>query len=57
MQSFRIFDPIILDISSQWLLIGFLWGSTIHKFSFLQAKMASEAQKPLTKMEFLLVCG
>ena len=26
-----------------------------HKFS--QAKMASEAQKPLAKMEFLLVCG
>ena len=26
-----------------------------HKFSL--AKMASEAQKPLAKMEFLLVCG
>ena len=26
-----------------------------HKFSL--AKMASEAQKPLARMEFLLVCG
>jgi len=35
--------------------IGFLWASSAHKFSL--AKMASEAQKPLAKMEFLLVCG
>ena len=37
------------------LLIGFLWASSAHKFS--QAKMASEAQKPLAKMEFLIVHG
>ena len=37
------------------LLIGFLWASSAHKFSL--TKMASEAQKPLAKMEFLLVCG
>ena len=36
-------------------LIGFLWVSSAHKFSL--AKMAGEAQKPLAKMEFLLVCG
>ena len=34
---------------------GFLWASSAHKFSL--AKMASDAQKPLAKMEFLLVCG
>ena len=30
-------------------------GSIAHKFSV--AKMASEVQKPLDKMDFLLVCG
>ena len=29
--------------------------SSAHKFSL--AKLASEAQNPLAKMEFLLVCG
>ena len=37
------------------LIIGVLWASSAHKFSL--AKMASEVQKPLAKMEFLLVCG
>ena len=36
-------------------IFGFLWASSAHKFSL--AKMAIEAQKPLAKMEFLLVCG
>ena len=31
------------------------WASGAHKFSL--AKVASEAQKPLAKIEFLLVCG
>ena len=37
------------------LWIGFLWGYSAH--IFLLAKMASEEQKPLAKMDFLLVCG
>ena len=37
------------------LWIGFLWASSAHNFPL--AKMASEAQTPLAKMEFLLVCG
>ena len=36
-------------------LVSSAWASSAHKFSL--AKMASEAQKPLAKMEFLLVCG
>jgi len=36
-------------------LIGFLWASSAYKFSI--ARMASQAQNPLAKMEFLLVCG
>ena len=38
-----------------WLLIEVLWASSAHKFSL--AEVASEAQKTLAKMEFLLVCG
>ena len=37
------------------LWIGFLWAYSAHIFSL--AKMASEEQKPLAKMDFLLVCG
>ena len=38
------------------LNIGFLlWPSSTHKFSL--DEMASEVQKPLAKMEFLLDCG
>ena len=37
------------------LWFGFLWASSAHIFSL--AKMASEEQKPLAKMDFLLVCG
>ena len=33
----------------------YLVSSSAHKFSL--AKMASETQKQLAKMEFLLVCG
>ena len=33
----------------------FFWASRAHKFSL--AKLASEAQNPLAKMDFLLVCG
>ena len=35
--------------------IGFLWASSAHIFSL--TKMASEEQKPLAKIDFLLVCG
>ena len=35
--------------------IGFLWASSAHIFSL--AKMVSEEQKPLAKMDFLLVYG
>ena len=37
------------------LWIGFIWASSAHILSL--AKMASEEQKPLAKMAFLLVCG
>ena len=37
------------------LWIGFLWASSARIFSL--AKMASEEQKPLAEMDFLLVCG
>ena len=36
-------------------LLGFLWASSAHIFSL--AKMASEEQKPLAKIDFLLVCS
>ena len=42
------------EINLKLTFIGFLWASSTHKFSL--AKMASEAQKPLAKMEFLLDC-
>ena len=46
----------ILHALTQFRLgIGFLWASIAH--IFLLAKMASEEQKPLVKMDFLLVCG
>ena len=47
--------PFVNNLKLILVLNGFLWASSAHKFSL--AKMASEAQKPLAKMEFLLVCG
>ena len=49
------FDSISFCEQFEINLIGFLQASCAHKFSL--AKMASEEQKPLAKMEFLLVCG
>ena len=44
------------EINLKLTFIGFpLWPSSTHKFSL--DEMASEAQKPLAKMEFLLDCG
>ena len=40
------------EITFNWFPV---WASSANIFSL--AKMASEAQKPLAKMEFLLVCG
>ena len=41
-----------LKLTFNWFPLGLL---SAPKFSL--AKMASEAQNPLAKMEFLLVCG
>ena len=41
------------NFENELLIIGFFWVSSAHKFS--PAKMASEVQKPLAKMQFLLV--
>ena len=51
------FDSISLceQFEINFWLVSSAWASSAHKFSL--AKMASEAQKPLGNMEFLLVCG
>ena len=47
------FDSILHCEKFEILLIDFLWACSFHIFSL--AKLASEVQKPLAKMEFLLV--